>query len=100
MKGYCDVNAMGERVSDREPGMSVLGGGWVSQRRGTRRQAAVTGSDSRYHWLPASPAIPQLLYGPVLDPDPEITQVSGDCLTPYVLFFFPLPTLYIILHLI
>lgn len=84
MKGYRDVNAMCEHAShsDREPVMSVHGGGWVSQRRGMRRQVAVTGSDSRYHWLPTSPALPQPLYGPVLHQDPEITQVLRDCLTP------------------
>lgn len=77
MKGYCDVNAMCEHASDsnRESVMSVHGGGWVAQRRGMHRQVAVTGSDSRYHWLQTSPAIPQPLYGPVLYQDPEITQV-------------------------
>lgn len=55
--------------------MSVHGGGWVSPRRGMRRQVAVTGSNSRYHWFPASPAIPQPFYGPVLNQGPEITQV-------------------------
>lgn len=91
MKGYRDVNAMCEHAShsDREPVMSVHGGGWVSQRRGMRRQVAVTGSDSRYHWLPTSPALPQPLYGPVLHQDPEITQVLRG-LFDTLRVFFPL----------
>lgn len=77
MKGYPDANGMCEHASDsdREPVMSVHGGGWVSQRRGMRSQVAVTASDSRYHWLQTSPATPQPRYGPVLQQDPEITQV-------------------------
>lgn len=68
--------------------MSVHGGGWVSQRRGMRRQVAATGSDSRYQWLQTSPASPQPLGGPVLYQDPEITQALRGLFHSLCVFFF------------